>query len=107
MAAEVVPEHLLARTPEVIAWWSRAQSRLMFFGGGNAEAKKLNGKMYPHPALLFMIDGRELIVRALAENCRPAVDTHLRNAPYWNTDSAGPVCLGRKGSPRGVKVGPL
>ena len=24
MAAEVLPEHVLARTPEVIAWWRRA-----------------------------------------------------------------------------------
>ena len=107
MAAEVLPEHVLARTPEVIAWWSRAQPRLMFFGDGNAEAKKLNGKMYPHPALLFMIDGRELFVRALAENCRPAAYTHLKNAPYWNTDSAGRVCLGSMRIPEEVSVGSL
>jgi len=107
MAAEVLPEHVLARTNEVIAWWSRAQSRLMFFGDGNAEAKKLNGKMYPHPALLFMIDGRELFVRALAENCRPAAYTHLKNAPYWNTDSTGRVCLGSMRVPEDVNVGSL
>lgn len=65
MGAEILPEHVLARTPELIAWWSRAQRRLMFFGDGNAEANKLNGKMYPHPALVFMIYGRELFVRAL------------------------------------------
>ena len=107
MAAEVLPEHVLARTPEVIAWWSGAQPRLMFFGDGNAEAKKLNGKMYPHPALLFMIDGRELMVRALAENSRPAADTHLKNAPYWNTDSAGRVCPGSMRVPEEVSVGSL
>jgi len=39
MEAEVLPEHVLARTPELIAWWSRAQPRLMFFGDGNAERK--------------------------------------------------------------------
>jgi PRTRC genetic system protein B len=94
MAAEVLPEHVVARNPELIAWWSRAQPRLMFFGDGNAEAKKLNGKMFPHSALVFMIHGRELFVRALAEDCRPTADTRLRNAPYWNTDSAGRVCLG-------------
>src|ERR1035437_7802870 len=51
LAAEVLPEHVLARTPEMIAWWSSAQHRLMFFGDGNKETTKLNGKMYPHPAL--------------------------------------------------------
>jgi PRTRC genetic system protein B len=106
-AAEVLPEHVLARTPELIAWWSRAQRRLMFFGAGNAEATKLNGKMYPHPALIFMIHGRELFVRALAEDCRPAADTRLKNAPYWNTDAHGRVCLGSMRVPEEVSVGSL
>ena len=107
MAAEVLPEHVLARTPGVIAWWSRAQPRLMFFGDINAEARKLNGKMYPHPALVFLIHGRELLVRALAENCRPAADTRLKNAPYWNTDSAGRVCLGSMRVPEEIGVASL
>jgi PRTRC genetic system protein B len=107
MGAEVLPEHVLARTPELIAWWSRAQPRLMFFGDGNAEAKTLNGKMYPHPALAFVIHGRELFVRALAENCRPAADTRLRNAPYWNTDAHGRVCLGSMRVPEETGVGSL
>src|SRR5258708_2827652 len=104
MEAEVLPEHVLARTPELIAWWSGAQPRLMFFGDGNAEAKKLNGKMYPHPALVFLIHGRELFVRALAEDCRPTANTRLKNAPYWNTDSAGRVCLGSMRVPEEVSV---
>jgi hypothetical protein len=29
MAAEVFPEHVLARMPELIAWWRRAQAQLM------------------------------------------------------------------------------
>ena len=107
MALEVLPEHVLARTPELIAWWSRAQRRLMFFGDGSVEAKKVNGKMYSHPALVFMIHGRELFVRALAENRRPTADTRLKNAPYWNTDSVGRVCLGSMRVPEEVSVGSL
>ena len=107
IGAEVLPEHVLARTPELIAWWSRAQPRLMFFGDGNAEAKKLNGKMYPHPALVFMIHGRELFVRALAEDCRPAADSRLKDAPYWNTDAHGRVCLGSMRVPEEVSVASL
>jgi len=94
MAAEVLPEHVLARTPDLIAWWCRARQRLMFFGAGNAETSALNGKMFPHPALVFMIQGRELFVRALAEDRRPTANTRLCNAPYWNTDTHGRVCLG-------------
>jgi PRTRC genetic system protein B len=107
MRAEVLQEYVLARTPELIAWWSRAQPRLMFFGDGNAEAKKLNGKTYPHAALVFMIHGRELFVRALAEDCRPTADTRLKNAPYWNTDAHGRVCLGSMRVPEEVSVGSL
>src|SRR5713101_9301571 len=107
MGAEVLPERVLARTPELIAWWSRAQPRLMFFGDGNGEAKKLNGKMFPHSALVFMIHGRELFVRALADDRRPTADTRLKNAPYWNTDSAGRVCLGSMRVPEEVIVGSL
>lgn len=86
---------------------SRAQLRLMFFGGGNAETKKLNGKMYPHPALVFMIHGRELFVRALAEDRRPTAGTQLKNAPFWNTDAQGQVCLGSMRVPEEVSVGSL
>jgi PRTRC genetic system protein B len=50
--------------------------------------------MYPHPALVFMIHGRELFVRALAEDRRPTAATRLKSAPYWNTDGHGRVCLG-------------
>jgi PRTRC genetic system protein B len=107
MGAEVLPEYVLARTPELIAWWSRAHRRLMFFGDGTAEARILNGRMYSHPALVFMIHGRELFVRALAEDCRPTADTRLRNAPYWNTDSAGRVCLGSMRVPEESNVGSL
>jgi len=94
MAAEFLPEYVLARTPELIAWWSPAQTRLMFFGDGDPKTRHLNGTNYPHPALVFVICGRELFVRALRENRRPKSDTRLMNAPYWNTDEQGRVCLG-------------
>jgi PRTRC genetic system protein B len=107
MAAEVLPEHVLARTPDLIAWWSRARPRLMFFGEGNAETRALNGKMYPHPALVFMIQGRELFVRALTENRRPSANTRLCSAPYWNSDAQGRVCLGNMRVPDETGVASL
>ncbi|HKV78814.1 MAG TPA: PRTRC system protein B [Candidatus Sulfotelmatobacter sp.] len=107
MAAEVLPDHVLARTPDLIAWWTQAKTRLMFFGDGDTKARNLNGKMYPHPALVFMIQGRELFVRALAENCRPKSDTYLKNAPYWNTDAQGRVCLGSMRVPGEVSASSL
>jgi PRTRC genetic system protein B len=107
MAAEVLPENVLARTPGLIAWWSRAQSRLMFFGDGDPKTRHLNGKNFPHPPLVFMIRGRELFVRALRENRRPKSDTRLMNAPYWNTDAQGRVCLGSMRVPEEVSASSL
>ena len=107
MAAEVLRENVLARTPELIAWWSPAQARLMFFGDGDPKTRHLNGKSYPHPALVFMIRGRELFIRALRENRRPKSDTRLMNAPYWNTDSRGQVCLGSMRVPDENSAGSL
>jgi PRTRC genetic system protein B len=92
--AEVLSECVLARTSDMIVWWATAQSRVMFFGGQENGARDLNGHLYPHPPLLFKVRGRELFVRALAENTRPTAATRLKTAPYWNTDSRGSVCAG-------------
>jgi PRTRC genetic system protein B len=79
----------------------------MFFGDGDPKTRHLNGKMYPHPALVFMIRGRELFIRALTENRRPNSDTRLMNAPYWNTDAQGRVCLGSMRVPEEVSTASL
>ncbi len=91
---EVLPECVLVRTPDMIVWWAKAQSRVMFFGGQEKGARDLNGHLYPHPPLVFKVHGRELFVRALAKNTRPKAETQLKTAPYWNTDSRGSVCAG-------------
>jgi PRTRC genetic system protein B len=101
---EILPENILARTPDMVMWWSRAQRRMMFFGGGSEEGHRLNGRMYSHPALVFKISGQELFVRALEGNTRPAATTPLKTAPYWNTDGQGLVCQGSMRVPEEVSV---
>jgi hypothetical protein len=32
---EIFPDNVLARTPDMLVWWSRPQRRIMFFGGTN------------------------------------------------------------------------
>jgi PRTRC genetic system protein B len=91
---EIFPENILARTPDLLAWWSRPQCRVMFFGGTDAEARKLNGLLFPHPALIFKVMGKDLFVRSIATMSRPTPETPLKTAPYWNTDSHGLVCAG-------------
>jgi PRTRC genetic system protein B len=66
----------------------------MFFGGTDEEAQRINGLVFPHPALVFKVLDKNLFVRAVATTSRPGPDTPLKTAPYWNTDSQGLVCAG-------------
>jgi len=92
---EILPSNVLVRTADSIIWWSTAQRQVMFFGGGTEEAAKLNGRMYPHPPLVFKVCRHELFVRALGHDARPNANTPLRTAPYWNMEgSRGLVCAG-------------
>jgi PRTRC genetic system protein B len=91
---EILPDNVLARTPDMLVWWSRPQRRVMFFGGTDEEARKISGLVFPHPALIFKLLGKDLFVRAVATTSRPGPETHLKTAPYWNTDARGLVCAG-------------
>jgi len=105
IAPEILPENILARAPDLIVWSSRARRRLMFFGGGSEEAAQLNGRLYPHPPVVFKICGHELFVRALEQDARPSANTPLKTAPYWNSEgSRGLVCVGSMRIPQEVTV---
>jgi PRTRC genetic system protein B len=89
---EILPDNVLARTPDMLVWWSRPRRRVMFFGGVDKEAWKLNGLVFPHPAVVFKVAGKDLFVRAVASITRPGPTTPMKIAPYWNTDVR--VCPG-------------
>jgi PRTRC genetic system protein B len=89
---EILPDNVLARTPDMLVWWSRPQQRVIFFGGTDQEARKLNGLVFPHPALVFKVAGKDLFVQAVATNLRPSSKTPMKTAPYWNADIR--VCAG-------------
>lgn len=101
--AEVLPDYVLCRTPDTIAWWSPRARRPMFFREGS-ELGGLSGKLFPQPALVWKIVGQSIYVQALAINERPVADTPLFKAPYWNTDADGRVCLGSMKRPGTVSV---
>jgi PRTRC genetic system protein B len=105
LSPEILPENVLARTPEMIVWWSPPARRTMFFGDTDEHERKLNGLNFPHPPLVFKVRGRELFVRALEMNARPRADTPLKTAPYWNTaGDDGRVCLGTTRAPESQSV---
>ena len=105
VAVEILPVNVLVRTPEILVWWSPASRRITFFSEADEAARKLNGKFFPHPPLLFKVRGRELYIRALARNARPEAGTSLMAAPYWNVAGGdGRVCLGTARAPEEASV---
>jgi len=62
LPVEILPECTLARTADMVVWWSPASIRTMFFSdrGGDKALRGLSGKQYPHPPLLFKASGSNL-----------------------------------------------
>src|ERR1019366_3851186 len=87
---EFLPDQVVARTPDLLAWWTPAAVRPMFFRAGS-ELEGISGKQFPHPALLFVVHSNGLYVRALSASRRPSPDIKLAAAPYWNIGSDGAV----------------
>jgi PRTRC genetic system protein B len=100
---EFLPDEVVARTPELLAWWTPAAVRAMFFRAGS-ELETVSAKRFPHPALLFVVRNNVLHVRALLATQRPRSDSKLAAAPYWNIDSNGAVCVGTMRTPKSLTV---
>jgi PRTRC genetic system protein B len=103
---EILPERVLVRTADTIVWWKPAGQAVMFFSdrGGDDILIRLNGKRYPHPPLLFKVNGSNLWIRALGANLRPTGKSPLYLAPYWNCYDNGSVCTGTMKIPREKSV---
>ena len=89
----VLPPHVLAVSPERLAWFEPARERVLFFASEDACLNGLSGGVFPQPPLLFIAGERSLRVFALAGDERPTGSSPVFTAPYYNT-SAGGVCLG-------------
>ena len=100
---EFLPDQVVARTPELLAWWTPAAVRPMFFRAGS-ELECISGKRFPHPPLLFVVRSNVLYVRALSASRRPGSDSKLAAAPYWNIDGNGAVCAGTMRTPKSLTV---
>ena len=90
---EVLPQHVLAASPERLVWFEPARSRVMFFTAADAYLDSLSGGSFPQPPLLFIASERSLKVFALGDNKRPTGSSPVFTAPYYNTTTGG-VCLG-------------
>ena len=99
LPVEILPANVLVRSPEMLVWWAPARVRTMFFAEHAKEARAISGQRFPQPALVFKVVGRELWLRALAENERPEPAARLKTAPYWNCSDSGFCCQGSMRSP--------
>ena len=100
---EFLPEQVVARTPELLAWWTPAIIRPMFFRTGS-ELADVSGERFPHPALVLVVRTGSLYVRALRSSQRPNAETKLYAAPYWNVGNDGAVCAGTMRTPKSTSV---
>ncbi len=98
-----LPVNVLIWSRRLAAWWEPAGIRPMFFSP-ESDGKTLDGKLYPHPALLFAVRDEHLFVWALAEDTRPTLETRLYQAPYWITSEDGNVCHGSMEIPRILRL---
>jgi PRTRC genetic system protein B len=79
----------------------------MFFGSPDGKMAKSNGLSFPQPALVFVVNGHTLSVRALKTNQRPSANTKLYVAPYWNVGDSGGICLGSARIPTSPSIGAI
>lgn len=104
VAAEVLPENVLARGERLIVWWTPRQRRQMFYESADGKAGGLNGQVFPQPPLVWKVANGELAIRALNENSRPKAATALAVAPFWNLSDDGHVCTGTMRRPESATV---
>ena len=82
-----LPDSVVVWSPQLVAWWEPACFRPMFFSP-ESDGRSLDGRVFPHPPLLFAIQHRCLSVWALPENRRPSPQSLLKRFSFKRTPSA-------------------
>jgi PRTRC genetic system protein B len=100
---EVLPQQVLAASPERLVWFEPARSRVMFFTTTDVYLNGLSSQSFPQPPLLFIAGRRSLKVFALGEDERPTGSSPVFTAPYYNTDQRG-VCIGSMPLPTALSI---
>jgi PRTRC genetic system protein B len=88
----------------MIVWWTAACRRQIFYENSEQKAAGLNARTSPQPALGWRVDNGDLMIRALADNRRPAAATTMAVAPFWNPSDGGRVCTGTMRRPDSARA---
>jgi PRTRC genetic system protein B len=103
---DYLPPNVIACNSSAMVWWTPARKHAMFFHRDDTAV--LDGQVFPHPALIWIVNRGRLSLRALAGNHRPEPEDPLFVAPYWNTEPGrGSVCTGSMKRPRITDVSTL
>ena len=103
--AVILPENVLVCASDLMVWWTPGRLHRMYFSDGAEDRRELEGRVCPHPALLWSVRHGRLSLRALLQAVRPTAATELMIAPYWNTEpSRGDVCEGDMRRPRETDI---
>ena len=101
----ILSENVLAYTLGLLVWWTPQRLHRMFLSDGAEDRRQVNGRLCPHPPLVWSVRHGRLSLRALVQSVRPEAATPLMVAPYWNTESSrGSVCEGDMRRPRETDV---
>ena len=105
---QLLPERVLFVDGARMAWWSPACVRPIYFRTRcQSFTKAVSGKRVAYPPLMFVADPGRLSVWALRENAKPAADTQLCVAPFYNIYSNGAMCGGNARQPDVISTADL
>lgn len=93
---------LLAKGDGYLAWWCPPGRRQVWFRSDEPLGNRTG--VAPHPGLVFMASEDKGIwsVHAVCGTGRPAADTPLFQAPYFNVYADGKICTGNVDVPKGA-----
>lgn len=91
----ILPQNLLHFEPlpgghYSMIWWRPAEIRVMQF----SKSLKLPTEKTWVPAMLYVVNRKQLSVFALKTTSRPGEGTKIFRAPFYNVGDGGNVCLG-------------
>lgn len=97
-----LPPEVLATCATGIVWWRRPAPAKVWFNTQDGLGQK-NGTT-PQPGLVFAATASGWWVWAVKGAERPARDSKLYQAPYYNVNSQGSICTGNADVPEGLGI---
>lgn len=96
-----IPDTVLYTDGDLLLWWVPPMKRHIAFRSpqiGDAE----RGEVVPHPGLVFAASSKTWAVWSVKGGQRPAPDSALYQAPYFNVWGNGRICQGNVEVPNGT-----